>query len=477
MKNKKILLYQMIVVSILLCIPSILYLLVNKTVDGFDSYYTYSLVKTGNLPIGIINGIIVIGLLLLFSMLYIFMVKEEKNIFKNRKQILVFITIISFIFMLILPYLSSDIYYYIGDSWLCSKYHENPYYTSVKDLQDSGINDEILNNTGYWKNTVSVYGPLYNLLSALLSFLSFGKITDALYIFKVASLFIHILNCYYIYKLTKSKKYMLLYGLNPLILLELLSNVHNDIYLILFLILTLYALIKKKNIYLTIICLALSIAIKYSTVLIVPFILIYYFRKEKTFKRIFLSIASGLAILAIVIALYAPYYRDITIFTNMLVQGERYSQSIISAILVKIDKPIFNLIKTIRMPVFAIVYIASVVRFLLMKKITIKKILKDYNILNMIFIFFVLTNFQKWYILWLFPTIIWQSKIMRDYIISLTVTGIIPSFSYFIIENDSFSQGMYYSLKTIILAVMCILFWRIIEKGEANGKINFNRWK
>ena len=146
-KNKTVLLYLMIAISIILCIPSILYLIINKTVDQFNGYYTYSLIKTGNLNICILNGIIVVGLILLFSIIYLFIVKEENKIFKNKKQIIVFITIISFIFMLILPYLSSDIYYYIGDSWVCSKYHENPYYTSVKDLQDQGINDEILNNT------------------------------------------------------------------------------------------------------------------------------------------------------------------------------------------------------------------------------------------------------------------------------------------------------------------------------------------
>ena len=37
------------------------------------------------------------------------------------------------------PYLGKS---YIGDSWLASKYGENPYYTTVQDLQDKGINDE-----------------------------------------------------------------------------------------------------------------------------------------------------------------------------------------------------------------------------------------------------------------------------------------------------------------------------------------------
>ena len=181
----------------------------------------------------------------MFSVIYLLIIKKEKHIFKNKKEVIVFITIIAAIFMIILPYLSSDIYYYIGDSWLCSKYHENPYYTTVKDLQDRGINDEILNNTGVWKNTVTVYGPLYNMISIILSFFSFGNITLALYIFKIVSLLVHIFNSVIIGKITKSKKYVLLYGLNPLILIELLSNVHNDIYLILFLLLALYFLVSK----------------------------------------------------------------------------------------------------------------------------------------------------------------------------------------------------------------------------------------
>ena len=55
--------------------------------------------------------------------------------------------------MMILPFLSADIYYYIGDSWLAAKYGENPYYTSVQDLQNRGINDEILGKLDYIFNT------------------------------------------------------------------------------------------------------------------------------------------------------------------------------------------------------------------------------------------------------------------------------------------------------------------------------------
>ena len=74
-KNKTVLLYLMIAISIILCIPSILYLIMNKTVDQFNGYYTYTLVKTGNLNFGILNGVIVVGLMLIFSIISIVSVK------------------------------------------------------------------------------------------------------------------------------------------------------------------------------------------------------------------------------------------------------------------------------------------------------------------------------------------------------------------------------------------------------------------
>lgn len=470
MKNSKILIYLMIIVAIMLCIPSILYLANNKTVDGFSAYYTYNLQPINNQINGILNGIIIIGLLLVFSIIYFMIIKHEKEIFKNKKQIILFITIISLIFMMILPFLSSDIYYYIGDSWINSKYGENPYYTTVKDLQDQGINDEILNNTGYWKNTTSVYGPIWNSIAKLLVSFSFGNVTIALFVFKLASLLIHVLNSYLINKITKSNQYMLLYGLNPLILIELLSNVHNDIYLILFILLAFYFLIRKRNIYFTIVFLALSIATKYSTVLIVPFILLYYFRKYSIPKRILYCILSGISIIAIVIILYLPYYRDMSIFTNMLVQGNRYSQSIMALLLQKIDREVFYNINSTRMPVFAILYIGVLFQILLTKKLTIKYIMKKYNWLMLIFIFIVLTNFQKWYILWLIPTLPWQSKQMRKFILALTVTAIIPSWNYFKTGNDAFFDGIYYSSSILaILFIYIIINRMVISISKSRG--------
>ncbi len=456
-KTKKIYIYLILLVTIILCLPSIIYLIKNQTVNQFDSYYTYTLARTDNIIISIISAVVVIGFLLIFGVLYLLIIKNEKSIFKNIKQIMLFIIIISALFTIMLPFLSSDIYYYIGDSWLSAKYNQNPYYVTVADLQNQGINDEILNNTGYWKNITSVYGPLYNIISEILVSFSFGSITIALFVFKFASYLIHVLNSYLMYKITKSRKYMLLYALNPLILIELLSNVHNDIYLLLFMLLAIYFVVRKKNIYFSIIFLAFSVSIKYSSLLLVPFILIYYFKDKTIPKRILLCIISGLGIIAIVIMFYMRYYQDYTIFTNMLAQGNKYSQSILSFLLVKSNRSIFELINNFVIPIFIALYGINVLIFAFKKKIVLKQLMKEYNFMMLIFIFLVLSTFQKWYVLWLIPTIMYQNKYMRKFILYLTITAIVPSFGYFLVEGDPYMLGISYSMTMLFISLILLL--------------------
>lgn len=466
MKKNKILLYLLIFISVFLCIPSIMYLINNKTVDGFDEYYTFTLVKSDSYLVRMISGLAVIGALLIFSVIYLMIIKKENKIFKNSKQIFILIGIISFIFMMILPYLSCDIFYYIGDSWLVSKYGENPYYTTVSDLQSQGINDQILNNTGYWSDTVSVYGPLWNIFASILVSFSFGNITAALLIFKLASFLIHLLNTYLIYKITKSKKYMLLYGLNPLVLIEFMSNVHNDIYLVFFTFLALYFLVRKKNIYLTMLALALSISVKYTTALFVPFVLIYCFRDKTIFKRILYCLISGLCIIGAVVLLHLPFYRDMTVFTNMIVEGRVYSQSLLLFLMQNINTSLFKIISTLIIPLFIIVYIMLICVILFKKKIKIYEIMRKYNIIMLIFIFIVLSRFQKWYMLWLFPTIIWQNRNMRKLMIYMTITAMIPSMGYFMVQSDPYVIGMMYSIAIFILSIILLEIDLLINKNK-----------
>ena len=176
--------------------------------------------------------------------------------------------------------------------------------------------------------------------------------------------------------------------------------------------------------------------------------------------------------------LYLPFYRDITIFKNMLAQDEKFSQSIMSLLVVKMkNNSIFDKINKHKIHLFAIIYGSLVVRTLFKRKFNFKYVMKKYNISMLIFIFICLTTFQRWYVLWILPTIMWQNKKMKNFILNLTILGIIPSFIFFLVGNESYKLGIYYSITMIMLAFIFTLIEAKLKKGERNVKISFNRWK
>lgn len=48
------------------------------------------------------------------------------------------------IFIAVIPFTCSDVFYYLGVGRLDSKYHQNPYYTTIKEFVDSGDNNKYL---------------------------------------------------------------------------------------------------------------------------------------------------------------------------------------------------------------------------------------------------------------------------------------------------------------------------------------------
>ena len=89
---------------------------------------------------------------------------------------------------------------------------------------------------------------------------------------------------------------------------------------------------------------------------------LYIFQKSVTYDWLTFSVLSGLIIICIVILLYLPYYRDISIFTNMLVQNTKYSQSITALMIVKGENTLLQIIDTYKMPVFALTYVILLMR-------------------------------------------------------------------------------------------------------------------
>ena len=455
------------IASILFAIPSVIYLIQNRTVFQFGPYFQFLY----NLPISrATQTLLYIFILAILSILYFVIVKNRKNMFKNAKKMLLFIAIIAIIFVAVLPFTCSDIFYYLGIGRLDSTYHQNPYYTTIKEFVEQGDNSQYLQTDkvlaqGYsndWANSTVVYGPVWTLICKLVASLSFGNIDIGLFVFKLINVLVHLCNCYLIYKISHKKIFVLLYGLNPFILIEGIACVHNDMFMVLFILIALYFLLKKKNLCISIIFLAMATAIKYFAIILLPFIIIYYFREEKPLKRLGRCVQYGCLFLMVLAISYLFYIQDAQVLSGLFIQQEKLAKSFYIIITEYFREPTLSVstVNQVLLGAFVIIYFFTCIILLNQKKIQFRIEMKKANYFIMAFLFLLITNFQPWYIMWLFPLLMWQSA---DNIKWIPQIAIISEFanSIFLTYGEGWKNGTPF---TFVFIVGSLGIWIVNQK-------------
>ena len=290
-----------------------------------------------------------------------------------------------------------------------------------------------------------------------LSALSFGNLDVALLIYKLANAIVHILNCILIYKITRRKSLVVLYGLNPFILFEGIANAHNDIYLILFILLAIFFLLKKKNLGLAVAFLAMATAIKYLAILVMPFIIIYYVRNKDLKTRIKYCLFCGIEYIAIIALFYIIYLKDFQVILTVLGQQEKYNRSIFFILYYFLRDNNMNIVKTIQTVVFvafAIFYVYVVIKLLLQKKINFLQTIRKYNVILFVFTFIVITNFNAWYVMWLFPTIFWLKGKSIKIVLNLSYACTIANIMNFALYSEDEELGIPYFILMVGVTVL-----------------------
>ena len=319
------------------------------------------------------------------------------------------------------------------------------------------------------------------LIFSIVTKLSFKNVNICLLLFKLINLIIHILNCYLIYKITKKLKFVIIYGLNPFILLEFMGIVHNDIIVAFLILFAIYFLIKKKKLLPSVIILALATGIKYFTIMLLPIFILYHFKDEKSLiKRLLRCIEYGIIFLVIILLQYAIYYRDISIFTAMMAQNKKFSKSIYSGMigLGALNKTqeinIFGkqmligelsvTLRNIMLAIFVISYIKFCIDLLTSKKIYFYKSLRKYSFILILFLL-SLATVQQWYLIWLFTTIFWQKSKTAINIIGVSLATEIAN-SIYMFKVESFKYDMYFWAIIIFLSIIWALSNNLYRKSK-----------
>lgn len=458
--NEKILKIGIILSALLFSIPSIIYYIQNGTVLNFKEEYCFLLNNQDTL----IQTIVYIAILISFTIFYYLIIKKNKEIFKNIKQILYFVAIVGLFFVVMIPFESSDIFYYLGIGKLQSTYNQNPYYQSIKEYVDNNnvdmSNDTVLKKgySNYWSNTTVVYGAIWTLICRIIAGMSFGNVDIGLILFKILNLIIHIVNCYLMYKISKKKIFSIIYGLNPFVLLETIANVHNDIFIVFFILLAFYFVKNRKNLTLSVFCLACATAIKYFAILLLPVVIIYSYRDKDIKVRIIKCIQYGLIFFIFLILPYLVYIQDLQVFKGMAKQQSKITKGIYLVILeyfTKTDNLVYILSK-LALTVFILIYLIKCVTLLIKKKISLRKEMQQMYLFMLAFIFLLITGFQPWYLMWLSPFIIWQKSKDIKLITQMQILTQIAN-SVFLIYSENYIYGVPFFFIFLTGTLICII--------------------
>jgi len=252
-----------------------------------------------NRPLSTAIFILIIFIILNSYFIILEAVKQKKL---SLKQIWLLIGMCVGILLFSYPAFSHDIFNYLFDARVVTKYGMSPWHVKPLDFpSDTWI------RFMRWTHRPTVYPPIWIGLSLIPSFLGFAKFLPTLYLFKIMATTGFLGSCLLIYKLAQKLKHknplftLVLFAFNPLVIIETLVNGHSEIIMIFLALLALYLSLQSKK-FLSWITYISSVGIKYMTFYLLPALI--------NIKNLRLSIRLGSVLIIAFILWYGfqPWY-------------------------------------------------------------------------------------------------------------------------------------------------------------------------
>ncbi len=286
--------------SFILLVPTV-WNLWNKNCDYFTDYLFCT-----SVPIEFIKYLNFFFLFFIFlglSFLY-YKIISSRHSSESGNLVWKNVLLIVFIFFLISPFGTTDIFYYRGVAQGEIEKQINPYFGGFsKNLDFLNLKFDNLSPV--------MYPPLFLQINKAIYSLSPTNEFFSIYIYKFFASIVFLF-CVYLIKRYFDTQTAILFALNPLLLFEFVTNAHLDIYMILFFVLSAIFL-KKQKIVFSVYFVFVATLIKFNAVLILPFYALYFLSISKNFKNLFvnflkISIGAVFGLLTIII-FYIPYWK------------------------------------------------------------------------------------------------------------------------------------------------------------------------
>lgn len=379
----------------------------------------------------------VIGLGVLFWQGYqLILTAEETHKKPMLKPVIVFGVLFSLVAVCIENFHSTDLFGYINRGWQQVQYHLNPYSFTVAQIPN-WENDPMI--TDHWVNNPSPYGFIYMLWVKCQVTLGQGDFLKTVWVFKLFNLGAFWITATLLYLFAQNdateeaNRLLYLWCWNPLILLQLLSNAHNDIWMGLGLLLAFFLLMKEKLFWL-LPALTLATLTKYGAVIVLPFAVVYLL-KLKHYKTLLTS--SLVCFLMVVVSAY-PYVVTGHIQLDAIQSNVSVSHGSLHHLLFSLYKqlaevfqPLYeyrplvkNALKKLLLLGFAVTYFYTLyVRFFKQSEYVKKQVLQDAVLMMFLLICVISTKYYPWYFGLFFATALFLDKDnpLKKVIILITV--------------------------------------------------------
>lgn len=219
-----------------------------------------------NRPLSTFIFLVIVGIMFALYSITLIQIKKKKI---SRKYLFATTLAISGILFFSYNAFSYDLFNYMFDAKIFTHYFQNPYFHKALDFPQ----DPMLSFM-HWTHRTYPYGPTWLLVTIPMSFIGFGYFLLTFYLFKLLSVFAFIMSSFLIERIAKrigidALFAVAVFALNPLVIIESLVSSHNDIVMVAFALLSLFAFLEGK-IAKSIFWLIASVGVKFATIFMLP---------------------------------------------------------------------------------------------------------------------------------------------------------------------------------------------------------------
>ncbi|HZS93328.1 MAG TPA: hypothetical protein VFA78_00890 [Chloroflexota bacterium] len=224
------------------------------------------------------------------------------------------------------PITAVDVFTYVAQSRILLHYHENPIFV----VPATYGNDPIMRLTDGWAGTGAPYGPIGILLDALPSVPVEGNLLLSLVFTKLFFSLLTLVGASLAWRILRFRRADLaltgaaFVAWNPLILFETSANGHNDVIMMVILLLALESVSAKDTIAGTVLVVA-SALVKYGTAILVPLVVVHALANTPGRRRY--VIAAGALSAGLLIAAYLPFWEGPDTLSRSLLENTFHFES------------------------------------------------------------------------------------------------------------------------------------------------------